>query len=272
MNKKVRWWSKNEELSYVHWTEGTPVNQVQFSFRNNWLLFKDIIDQLEIKKGDCIELGCGRGNMSLYFANDGWNCTLLDNSKTVIAVAKKIFSNNGFKGQFIVSDAINVKIKKKFDLCFSIGLLEHLPNLEKAVHSQINLLNDKGLFLMYVVPDNKPVVQKNWNWLNELLGFLKKKKIKVKPPVYRSQLNVKDYFQLLKKLNVVNLNASGVYPLPMISHSIDFPFTLNNKVFEFLLTQVFKIFLMVRKILLRRNPWLCQEKFGQAFLVWGQKN
>ena len=272
MIKKINWWSKNEELTYIHWTKDSPKNQVQFSFRNNWILFKEIIERLNVNKGDCIELGCGRGNMSLYFANDGWNCTLLDNSKTVINVAKKIFSSQKIKANFLVSDAIKIKTKKKYDVCVSIGLLEHLPDLESAISSQINLLKTKGLFLMYVVPDIKPKVQKNWIWLNSTLRLFKKNKFKNKPPVYRSNQNIKDYFDCLRKLNVTNLDASGVYPLPMISHSIEFPFSLNNKIIEFILTQLFKSFIFIRGLFLKKNPWLCKEDFGQAFLVWGQKN
>ena len=40
MAKKINWWSKNEELTYVHWTKDSPINQVQFSFRNNWIFSK----------------------------------------------------------------------------------------------------------------------------------------------------------------------------------------------------------------------------------------
>ena len=274
MNKKVKWWSADrKETSYVHWTAGKPKNQVQLSFLNNWLTFKRIIDELGIKKKKCIELGCGRGNMSLYFANDGWSCTLLDNSPTVIKVAKKIFLERNLKANFCISDAIDIKLKEKFNVCFSIGLLEHIPELKKAIKSQINLLEKDGLFLMYVVPDNIPNVQKNWNWLNSFLKILKKsKENKPKPKVYRSNSSIKEYERILRDLRVYNLKASGIYPLPMISHSIDFPFSLNNKFIEFFLTNIFVVVLKIRKFFNTGNPWLCEEKFGQAFLVWGQKS
>ena len=109
---------------------------------------------------------------------------------------RKIFSNQKIKANFIVSDAIKLK-QKKYDVCVSIGLLEHLPDLESAISSQINLLK-KGLFLMYVVPDVKPKVQKNWIWLNSTLRLFKKNKLKTKPPVYRSNQKIKDYLDHLK--------------------------------------------------------------------------
>ena len=62
-----------------------------------------------------------------------------------------------------------------------------------------------------------------------------------------------------------------MYPLPMISHSPEFPFSLLPKPIEKLLTKIFNIILSVRKKIYGRHGWICDEKFGQAFLVAFQK-
>jgi hypothetical protein len=58
----------------------------------------------------------------------------------------------------------------------------------------------------------------------------------------------------------------------MISHSIDFPFSLLPPAAERVLVKHFESEL--EKVKARnegRNPWLCAEGYGQAFLVWGTK-
>ena len=57
----------------------------------------------------------------------------------------------------------------------------------------------------------------------------------------------------------------------MISHSIDFPFTLMTDQAELYLVEHFKKILNERNKKLKSNPWLCNENYGQAFLVWGTK-
>ena len=85
---------------------------------------------------------------------------------------------------------------------------------------------------MYVVPDNIPNVQKKLELVKFILKILKSKENKPKPKVYRSNSSIKEYERILRDLRVYNLKASGIYPLPMISHSIDFLFR-QRKFIEF---------------------------------------
>ena len=59
--------------------------------------------------------------------------------------------------------------------------------------------------------------------------------------------------------------------LPMISHSPEFPFSLLPKVGEYFVTKLFKIILSIRQFVFKKNPWICNEEFGQAFLITYQK-
>src|SRR5437870_4899290 len=96
-------WKTRKEALYNHWTTGEPVNQIQLAFRSHWLLFSEY---LKDKKGrDCLEVGCGRGSLSSYFAQNGYRCTLLDYSGAVLDVAKKVFANNGHAATFVQGDA-----------------------------------------------------------------------------------------------------------------------------------------------------------------------
>ena len=276
-------WKSRKETLYTHWVKGKVQNQIQLAFRNHWLLFSEIISKTKnFNNGKrVLEVGCGRGSLSCYFSDAGYDCTLVDLSEKVLSVAKKIFLKNKLKAKFINGDANNLKIdNNSFDVIFSIGLLEHFENVEAVLAEQIRLLDKGGIWFGYVVPKYDNNIQKDYVWVNEILdGYqqliqnknIKKNKIKKKDRVFRSDFGSKHYINILKKLGLRNIQSSGVYPIPMISHSIDFPFSLMPKTSEKKLIKYFNSILKKNAQKTGKNQWLCKEGYGNAFLVWGIK-
>ncbi len=88
-----------------------------------------------------------------------------------------------------------------------------------------------------------------------------------KAEVYRSDFGSPPYLAALEGQPVCDVQIMGVYPLPMISHSPEFPFSLLPKPLELVLTLIFEAVLWLRRCLYGRNPWICDEAFGQSFLV-----
>ncbi len=154
-------------------------------------------------------------------------------------------------------------------MVFSIGLLEHFKYPEKIIKEQIRVLDKDGVFIAYIVPKLKNNIQKDYEWINDifLLSENKKKVSLKKSNIYRTSYMSKYYVRILKKFNLKNINYSGVYPLPMISYSKSFPFTLMNIETEKIIVKY------LQQLLSRRgdNPWLCDENYGQAILIWGTK-
>ena len=268
-------WNSRIETSYIHWTRGEPENQIQLAFRNHWELFKEIMGG-EFRGNRVLEVGCGRGSLSAYFADNGFDCTLLDSSESAIKAAKNVFKKSGLKAKFDVGDAMSLPYHDgAFDIVFSIGLLEHFEDIETPIIEQMRVLCKDGLFLAYVVPKYTDNVQKDYEWINELLkesmNFDLCDCVNQKEHVFRSDADSVRYIEVLKKNLVREINASGVYPLPMISYSVEFPFTLLNAASEIILVEQFQEALDKRREKSKRNPWLCTEGFGQAFLIWGYK-
>ena len=268
-------WNNRIETSYIHWTRGEPENQIQLAFRNHWELFSEIMGN-EVRGSRVLEVGCGRGSMSAYFADNGFDCTLLDSSESAIKAAKKVFKENGLKAKFDVGDAMRLPYDDgAFDIVFSIGLLEHFEDIEVPIVEQMRVLCKGGLFLGYVVPKYTDNVQKSYEWINDLLkesvDYDLRDAVSQKEDVYRSDADSARYLEVLKNESVRDINTSGVYPLPMISYSRDFPFTLLNPQSEKILVEHFLKTLDERRQINKRNPWLCDEGFGQAFLIWGYK-
>ncbi len=270
-------WKNREESLYTHWTRGEVENQIQLAFRNHWTLFSELMEkEKDYNKGKrVLEIGCGRGSLSCYFADAGFDCNLVDLSVSVIDVAKNIFKNNNLKANFTVGDANNLDIPdNSFDVIYSIGLLEHFEDILKPLKEQIRVLDKGGIWFGYIVPKYTNNVQNEYEWINDILKGYHKKNSDVaihKETVYRSDFGSKRYVPILEKLGLQNIQVSGVYPLPMISHSIDFPFSLMPKTSEKALVKHFEKMMDENRRKTKKHPWLCEEGFGNAFLVWGVK-
>jgi ubiquinone/menaquinone biosynthesis C-methylase UbiE len=270
------WKARPAEVDYIHWTRGEPENQIQLAFRSHWNLFKELMGE-DFKGRRVLELGCGRGSISAYFADAGFDCTLMDISPSAIEAAKRIFGKQGLSARFEVGDAYETGLPdSSFDVIVSIGLLEHMEDLHKALAEEVRLLDKGGLLLAYVVPENLNNVQKGYNFVCEILSLYDRalsgaKERVQKPYLYRSDEGSDRYLEILSQMPMSGLQASGVYPLPMISPSPSFPFTLMPPPMEQELTRHFQGVLKENAEATGKNGWLCDESYGQAFLVWGWK-
>lgn len=267
-------WKTRKESYYTHWTRSAPVNQVQLAFRNHWTLFNELFDSPYFNKGKkVLEVGCGRGSLSCYFSDAGYDCTLLDISEEVINIAKVIFNQNKLDANFVVADATSLPFEdQSFDISFSIGLLEHFQDIKKPIKEQIRILKKGGIFIGYVVPHYTENIQKKYEWINKILKpYYDNENTIQKETIFRSDNDSSGYLKILAENNLSHIQSSGVYPLPMISHSIEFPFSLMPKESELAIVDHFQEILQQRKNETMKHPWLCNEGEGQAFLIWGYK-
>ena len=274
-----RSWDTREEAHYNHWARGVPRNQIQLAFRRHWLTFRRYLNDLP--NNEVLEVGCGRGTIASYFADAGYRITLLDSSPAVLSIARKIYRTNGHSARFAAGDAFNLPFgDNRFAVCVSIGLLEHFDEIGSLMGEQLRVLRPGGIMLAYVVPERPDSVQRHFHWLNCFLQFCSRLQLarkarsagkEVKEPLYRNGLTADAYLSELKAFGVIEMDTYGMYPLPMISHSPEFPFSLLPASFERLLVAVFSTALALRRVVLRKDPWTCREETGQAFLIVARK-
>ena len=140
----VKNWETCREASYLHWCKGDPRNQIQLAFRQHWLTFSRILG-LD-KPGRCLEVGCGRGSLSAYFSDAGWDCTLLDISESVLNRARDAFLDSGLSSPTILkADCEDIPLSSDtYDVIFSIGLLEHFEDCLTVVNEQFRCLAPGG--------------------------------------------------------------------------------------------------------------------------------
>ncbi len=272
-------WRNRDEAVYNHWTRDDPANQVQLAFRSHWEVFQELIGEMDKSKTSILEVGCGRGSLSSYFADAGWECTLLDYSNAVLKSACKVFNQNGHHANFVTGDANALPFPdNSYDVTASIGLLEHFEEVKNPIAEQLRVLKPGGWFLGYIVPERPDNLQQYFNWINYLLKLAAKltpgssSKKFPKSEVFRSDNYSAHYLQAIDGLNYTNLHVFGMYSMPMLSHSPEFPFTLLPAPVEKVLTKIFQGALTIRRRLTGKHGWICSEKNGQAFLIAFQKS
>ena len=270
-------WVEREETTYSHFTREYPQNQIQLAFRNHWRTWNRLFPELSTP-GRVLEVGSGRGSLSMYFSQASWVSTILDLVPEVLQQAKTQFAAHSLPVKSIVADCLDMPIAdNSFDVVFSIGLLEHFTDPGPVLSEQFRVLAPGGLLVGYVVPEPAPgCVQESHEWVNDLLRILLADDDdsgpgEQKSEVFRSDYRSEHYSRILSDLGCSGVGHSGTYPLPMISQSPEFPFTLLPPKAEIALTSYFQSLLDGRASAGIDDPWLCEEEFGQAFLVWGRK-
>jgi len=102
------------------------------------------------KKGRILDAGCGEGRFSKYFIENRANITSMDFSEEYIRIAKK----NINKGKFVIGSVTKLPFKdNSFDYIFSVDVLQHVPDLEKAIKEFFRVLRKGGTLI--IVNKNK---------------------------------------------------------------------------------------------------------------------
>lgn len=271
-------WADPASLKRYHFTRGAPLNQVQFAFQNHWRVFRRY---LPATAGRFLEVGCGRGSLGAFFAEAGYAVHLLDTAADALEAARVNFERDQLKATYTVGDALAMPYPDgMFNVVGSIGLLEHFEDIERPIAEQYRVLAKDGVLLVYVVPERKWCVQVLAIPVNALLKLghacwlalrgIKRDPIPKGTPLYRNAFPASDYLAILKKLGSTRMGSFGMFPLPLVSHSPSFPFSPMSPHLEGALMHFWRFVLGVRR-LFTKEPWICAERTGLAFLVWAVK-
>lgn len=119
------------------------------------LLAKKFIKVLEkngFKKGRVLEIGCGNGRDSLFFAQKNFSAVGVDISPEAVAICKnrrKKLKINKTKVDFIVADVEKLPFKKEtFVGAYSIGVL-HTTYLKKSFKEISRVLKKDGIAVIH---------------------------------------------------------------------------------------------------------------------------
>ena len=236
-----------------------PITQRQLNLYYYFLFIKNILNG---KVTNVLEVGCGRGTISLYLAKHlGLNVSLLDNESGAIDLAKTEFVKHGQSAQFYVADVLQTGIaRQSFDAITSIGLAEHFKEeeIENLFKEQYDLLRPGGVMISLNIPKKSSI-----QFLNTTMRFIKKifgqYKESVSKDYYRNSFKPEDYQRIAKKVGFKNISIVNVCPFPIYT-----PIKMST---DKNITKINKLVLKIRGVF-QKFPYKTNYLFSQAhFLV-----
>ncbi|TVP61798.1 MAG: methyltransferase domain-containing protein [Nodularia sp. (in: Bacteria)] len=110
------------------------------------------------QSGHILDIGCGRGELSYYFAYQGFSVTSIDYSPSAIELAKSCFNGEdklSEKVQFICDNVCNVVLPDKYDLAVASDVIEHLSfaEVDALYHQVAQHMNTNGIFILHTFPN-----------------------------------------------------------------------------------------------------------------------
>jgi len=132
----------------------------QSFFRVANLKFKDVIGDVKGKK--ILDVGCGRGDLSLYLAQKGANVIGIDLSENYIDLCKARADEFDLKIDFMVMNAQVPDFEENtFDIIVGSRIIHHLPDIDLFCRVCKRLLKKRG-FISFIEPLKKnPIVELN---------------------------------------------------------------------------------------------------------------
>ena len=96
-----------------------------------------------------LDFGCGFGANSLFLAEQGWQVTAIDLSKTAIERLQEQAKQNNLPLTAQQADAVRFSSKEKFDLVLICDLHLASKQRKKMLQNSLKFLNKKGVLLYF---------------------------------------------------------------------------------------------------------------------------
>lgn len=119
-----------------------------------------ILQQLGDVRGKyLLDLGCGAGENSVYFALKGANCVAADYSPGMVNVALKLAAKNGVDVTGKVVNAMQIDFPdNSFDIVYASNLLHHIPDPRLAIAEMHRVLKPGGKACFWDPLKHNPVI------------------------------------------------------------------------------------------------------------------
>ena len=187
--------------------------------------------------GTCmLECGCGTAGMSIFFANHGYTCFVLDASRTSLELARENYLENrkdtdiGF--YTVQGDVFHLPFgDNSLEVVSSFGLLEHFEDPYPVILEMVRVLKPEGIFLADIAHGRFSMrkIAGSIHFWTLLFYFtisfnFDRAKYAVRcicPRYYESNLGREEYVKLMKNaglsdVRILMQRPFAVLPLPQI--------------------------------------------------------
>ena len=106
-----------------------------------------------------LDVGCGLGEVSIYFALKGANVTALDISSGMLKKTSQLAKLNGvkIKTHLATAEDFNFSDNEKFDVIYMGNCLHH-ANIDRSMKNVVSHLNKDGIFLSWDPIAYNPII------------------------------------------------------------------------------------------------------------------
>lgn len=113
---------------------------------NSWIL--KVLSSPIKENSNILDIGCGTGDISMFLSKYG-TVQGVDFCEKSIEIANKIKNELKITNVFFSSDDITKEKKRdKFDYIFCIGVLHHIPEMEKAMENIKKCMNKDSVLII----------------------------------------------------------------------------------------------------------------------------
>ncbi len=117
---------------------------------SKWKWVLNGLPKFPAREVNILDAGCGTGEISCVLSEYG-DVTGIDFSVKSIEIANRLKDKFEIKNiNFSIGDLTNINLNKKFDYIFSMGVLHHIPEMDKAIENLKKYLKDEGIFVINV--------------------------------------------------------------------------------------------------------------------------
>jgi SAM-dependent methyltransferase len=109
--------------------------------------------------GDVIDIGCGTGEHTIFFASRGHPALGVDSAPRAIEKAREKARKRGSNAEFKVADALNLgSLKRQFDSAIDCGLFHVFTDAQRVDYARSlnKVLRPRGRYFMLVFSDREP--------------------------------------------------------------------------------------------------------------------
>lgn len=174
-----------------------------------------------------LEIGSGRGDLSVGMSMIGYDCCLGDISEVALLLGKTNFQKISLSGSFILMDASMLPFKDEtFDVVVSGGVVQHFEDINEFVREGSSVLKKGGLYAIFTgikgfsiqTPVNAIAIAARILYYVLTLNIAKLKSFEFNlfHPAHYHYRNLDKLAKVLTDNNISVLVRTGINPYPYV--------------------------------------------------------